>query len=410
MRPPADSRQPGLEGLLARCRPPIARILERALEDEKEITREEGVRLFQTEATELPALLAAADELRRRQTGETVTFVVVRNINFTNICYTGCRFCAFAKRRDDPEAEFLSLEEIAARAEEAWNRGATEVCLQGGLHPELEADYYFRILSAITERVPGIHLHAFSPFEIKYGAERSRLSVEDFLRKLKDHGLGTIPGTAAEILDREVRQQLTRNKLSAEEWVGIVKTAHRLGIRSSSTIMYGHIDGPEHWAAHLTLLREIQKETRGFTELVPLGFVPWNTPLYLAGEARPGPTREEHLKMHAVARVLLHRSIPNLQVSWVKLGPQLAREILGMGANDLGGTLMNESISRAAGAPYGQEITPREMCRLIRGAGRRPAQRNTLYKILETFEDHDPPEHPPLAGFPTVTPEAVFKL
>ena len=398
-----------LEQQLNRCKTSIARILENSLAG-REISRAEGVLLFQTEATELDALLATADELRRRQAGETVTFVVVRNINFTNICYTGCRFCAFAKRRDDPEAEFLSLEEIAARAEEAWNRGATEVCLQGGLHPELEADYYFRILSAIKKRVPGIHLHAFSPFEIKYGAERSRLSVEDFLLKSKDHGLGTIPGTAAEILDREVRQQLTRNKLSAEEWVGIVKTAHRLGIRSSSTIMYGHIDGPEHWAAHLTLLREIQKETGGFTELVPLGFVPWNTPLYLAGEARPGPTHEEHLKMHAVARVLLHRSIPNIQVSWVKLGPQLAREILGMGANDLGGTLMNESISRAAGAPYGQEITPREMCRLIRGAGRRPAQRNTVYKILETFEDHDPPEHPPLVGSPTITPAAVLKL
>ena len=398
-----------LEQHLNRCGISIARILEKALAG-REISRAEGVRLFQVKGKELAALLTAADELRRREVGETVTFVVVRNINFTNICYTGCRFCAFAKRSDDPEAEFLPLEEIADRAEEAWDRGATEVCIQGGLHPELDADYYFRILSVIRKRVPGIHLHAFSPFEIKYGAERSRLSVEDFLLKLKDHGLGTIPGTAAEILDREVRQQLTRNKLSAEEWVGIVRTAHHLGIRSSATIMYGHIDGPEHWAAHLTLLREIQKETGGFTELVPLGFVPWNTPLYLEGNARPGPTREEHLRMHAVARVLLHRSIPNIQISWVKLGPQLGQKILGMGANDFGGTLMNESISRAAGAPYGQEVTPREMCRLIREAGRRPAQRNTLYEILETFEDHDPPEPPPLARVPAVTREAVLKL
>jgi FO synthase len=373
----------------------VARILDKALADQ-EITLEEGLALFHTQGQELESLLLVADAIRRAKVGDRVTFVVVRNINFTNICYTGCRFCAFAKHRDDLGAEFLSVDEIARRAEEAWQRGASEVCIQGGLHPDIDATTYRDILVAIKSRVPGIHIHAFSPFEIKYGAQRSRLSVEDFLRMLLEHGLGTIPGTAAEILDTEIRRRLTRNKLSAEEWVGIVKTAHRLGIRSTSTIMYGHIDGPEHWAAHLSLLRDIQKETGGFTEFVPLGFVHWEAPIYLAGEARPGPTRLENLRMHAVARLMLNNWINNIQVSWVKLGPKLAQYVLTAGANDFGGTLMNESISRAAGAPYGQEMTPVEMCRMIRELGRIPARRNTVYEILEIYDDHEPPDIPPL--------------
>ena len=384
-----------LEKLLGEIDPVVSRILEAALVG-NEITGEEALSLFGTRGQELEALLLTADALRRATVGDRISFVVTRNINFTNICYTGCRFCAFAKRRDDPEAEFLSLDEIASRAEEAWNRGASEVCIQGGLHPDIDASHYRDILVAIKSRVPGIHIHAFSPFEIKYGAERSRLSVEDFLRMLSEHGLDTIPGTAAEILDVAVRRKLTRNKLSAEQWVAIVKTAHRLGIRSSSTIMYGHIDAPEHWVAHLCLLREIQKETGGFTELVPLGFVHWDAPIFLAGEARPGPTDAENLRMHAVARILLDRWIPNLQVSWVKLGPRVAQRILSSGANDLGGTLMNESISRAAGSPHGQEITPLEMCRMIREIGRTPFRRNTVYEALEVYEDHDPAELSPL--------------
>lgn len=384
-----------LENLLGEIDPAVSRILERALAD-NEIRGEEALALFRTRGQELEALLLTADALRRATVGDRVSFVVTRNINFTNICYTGCRFCAFAKRRDDPEAEFLSLDEIATRAEEAWNRGASEVCIQGGLHPDIDASHYRDILVAIKSRVPGIHIHAFSPFEIKYGAERSRLSVEDFLRMLREHGLDTIPGTAAEILDVEVRRKLTRNKLSAEEWVAIVKTAHRLGIRSSSTIMYGHVDAPEHWVAHLSLLREIQKETGGLTELVPLGFVHWDAPIFLAGEARPGPTDVENLRMHAVARILLNRWIPNLQVSWVKLGPRVAQRILSSGANDFGGTLMNESISRAAGSPHGQEITPFEMCRMIREIGRTPVRRNTLYETLDVYDDHDPAELTPL--------------
>ncbi|MEE8256814.1 MAG: 5-amino-6-(D-ribitylamino)uracil--L-tyrosine 4-hydroxyphenyl transferase CofH [Acidobacteriota bacterium] len=384
-----------VEKLLGEIDPVVSRILEGALAG-NEIRGEEALALFRTRGQELEALLLTADALRRATVGDHISFVVTRNINFTNICYTGCRFCAFAKRRDDPEAEFLSLDEIATRAEEAWNRGASEVCIQGGLHPDIDASHYRDILVAIKSRVPGIHIHAFSPFEIKYGAERSRLSVEDFLRMLREHGLDTIPGTAAEILDVEVRRKLTRNKLSAEEWVAIVKTAHRLGIRSSSTIMYGHVDAPEHWVAHLSLLREMQKETGGLTELVPLGFVHWDAPIFLAGEARPGPTDAENLRMHAVARILLNRWIPNLQVSWVKLGPSVAQRILSSGANDFGGTLMNESISRAAGSPHGQEITPLEMCRMIREIGRTPVRRNTLYETLEVYDDHDPAALSPL--------------
>ena len=384
-----------VEKLLGEIDPVVSRILEGALAG-NEITGEEALALFQTRERELEALLLTADALRRATVGDRISFVVTRNINFTNICYTGCRFCAFAKRRDDPEAEFLSLDEIATRAEEAWNRGASEVCIQGGLHPDIDASHYRDILVAIKSRVSGIHIHAFSPFEIKYGAERSRLSVEDFLGMLREHGLDTIPGTAAEILDVEVRRKLTRNKLSAEEWVAIVKTAHRLGIRSSSTIMYGHVDAPEHWVAHLSLLREMQKETGGLTELVPLGFVHWDAPIFLAGEARPGPTDAENLRMHAVARILLNRWIPNLQVSWVKLGPSVAQRILSSGANDFGGTLMNESISRAAGSPHGQEITPLEMCRMIREIGRTPVRRNTLYETLEVYDDHDPAALSPL--------------
>jgi len=386
-----------VEKLLSDIDPAVNRILDKALAD-VEITPEEGLTLFQTHGRELQALILTADAIRRAKVGEQVTFVVVRNINFTNICYTGCRFCAFAKHRDDPQAEFLSLEEIAARAEEAWKRGATEVCIQGGLHPDIDASHYRDILVAIKSRVPGIHIHAFSPFEIKYGSQRSRLSVEGFLRMLREHGLGSIPGTAAEILDVEIRRKLTRNKLSAEEWVNIIKTAHRLEIRSTCTIMYGHIDAPEHWVAHLALLRDIQKETGGFTELVPLGFVHWDAPIYLAGEARPGPTGTEDLRMHAVARIMLNNWINNIQVSWVKLGPKVAQFILTAGANDFGGTLMNESISRAAGSPYGQEVTPLEMCRMIRELGRIPARRSTLYKILEVYDDHDPRDLPPLVS------------
>jgi FO synthase len=302
-------------------------------------------------------------------------------------------------RKDASGAELLSLETVADRAEEAWKRGGTEVCIQGGLHPDLPGDHYLKLLHAVKARVPDMHVHAFSPFEIWYGVRKSRIPLPDYLAMLKQAGLGSMPGTAAEILDTEIRLQLTRNKLSAEEWEEIIRAAHAAGIRSTSTIMYGHIDGPAHWAAHIDRIRSIQKDTGGFTEFVPLGFVHEQTRLYRDhANARPGPTADESLKMHAVARLMLAGHIDNIQVSWVKLGPEMAHTMLSCGANDLGGTLMNESISRAAGARHGQEITPAEMVRIIRAAGRIPVQRSTLYETVEDFSDHDPVEIAPLVA------------
>lgn len=373
-----------LESLLSGLRPDVAHILVRALK-EREITMEEGVTLFGVTGRELFGLMMVADELRRRAVGDIVTYVTVRNINFTNICYTGCRFCAFARHIDDPEAEWISLDAVADRAEEAWRAGVTEVCMQGGLHPKMDGYHYRDLILAIKARVPEMHIHAFSPFEILYGSQRTGLSIADFLKMLKDAGLGTIPGTAAEILDTEIRQRLTKNKLSAEQWVEIVSTAHRLGIRSTATIMYGHIDSPRHWAAHLALIRDIQRDTGGFTEFVPLGFIHYTAPIYLDGEARPGPSGLDDLRMHAVARIMLHNFIPNIQVSWVKMGPKFAQLCLSAGANDFGGTLMNESISRSAGAPYGEYMPPEEFQRLIRDIARVPAQRSTTYELLKEF-------------------------
>ncbi|WP_274628195.1 5-amino-6-(D-ribitylamino)uracil--L-tyrosine 4-hydroxyphenyl transferase CofH [Arvimicrobium flavum] len=385
-----------LEARLSAASPAIARILEAALSGH-EIGRDDGEALFHAEGSDLAALLRVADAVRRRQVGDKATFVVVRNINFTNVCYMACQFCNFGVRKDAANAEWLSFDEIADRAEEAWRRGATEVCIQGGLHPDLPADYYLGLLEAVKRRVPGLHVHAFSPFEIWYGVRKSRLPLADYLLRLKDAGLGSMPGTAAEILDTEIRLQLTRNKLSAEEWETIIRAAHRVGIRSTATIMYGHIDGPAHWAAHIDRIRAIQKDTGGFTEFIPLGFIHEQTRLYRDHpDARPGPTAAESLKMHAVARLMLAGHIDNIQASWVKLGPEMAHAMLASGANDLGGTLMNESISRAAGARHGQEITSAEMVRIIRAAGRIPLQRNTLYGAIEDFSDHDPPDVAPL--------------
>ncbi len=381
--------QTDIERLLSGLRPETARILEKPFQD-RDITPEEGERLFFARANELEALLRVADALRRQAVGDEVSFVINRNINFTNVCHMGCRFCNFRRRIDDPDAEWLSFEEVAQRAEDAWNRGATEVCIQGGLHPDLQGDDYRNILRAIKARVPDMHIHAFSPYEIWYGAKKDRRTPEDFIRNLKEHGLGSIPGTAAEILDVEVRRILTRNKLSADEWEHIIRAAHAAGVPTTATIMYGHVDEPRHWAHHIARIRAIQKDTGGFTEFVPLGFIHQNSPIFISGEARPGPTYSEHIRMHAVARLMLNGWIDNLQVSWVKMGPRLAQEALSYGANDLGGTLMNERISRAAGAPYGEEITPAEMVRMIRGAGRRPVRRNTAYEVMEAYDDHDP--------------------
>jgi 7,8-didemethyl-8-hydroxy-5-deazariboflavin synthase CofH subunit len=389
-------RERSLDAWLAAATPATARVLVRALE-ERELSVDEGEALFRAEGDDLSALLATADRVRRNRVGDDVSFIVNRNINFTNVCYMGCKFCNFAKRRDDPEAEVLSLEEIQRRTVEAHERGATEVCIQGGLNPKLDADIYRQIVVAVREAVPGMHVHAFSPFEIWYGSKKAGMAAADFIRMLKDAGLGSMPGTAAEILDTEIRQRLTRDKLTTAQWVEIIRAAHSVGMPTTATIMYGHIDGPSHWARHIDLIRSIQKDTGGFTEFVPLGFIHWDSPLYLKEEGvRPGPTTAEHLKMHAVARLMLAGYIDNIQASWVKLGPQLAQAMLDCGCNDFGGSLMNESISRAAGAPHGQEVTPAEMVALIRQIGRRPVRRSTLYQVLETYDDHDPEEYAPL--------------
>ena len=388
----------GLGGALAAASAPVRGILEKSLSG-PEISRAEGEVLFSANGPDLTALIATADEVRRQRVGDRVTFVTVRNINFTNVCYMACQFCNFGVRKDAKVAELLSLEQVADRAEEAWNRGGTEVCIQGGLHPDIPGDHYFKLLRAVKDRVPAMHVHAFSPFEVWYGVNKSRMPLADFLATLKVEGLGSMPGTAAEILDTEIRLQLTRNKLSADEWEKIIRAAHAAGIRTTSTIMYGHIDGPSHWAAHIDRIRSIQKDTGGFTEFVPLGFVHDETRLFRDhAEARPGPTALENIRMHAVARLMLAGFIDNIQVSWVKLGPETARDMLDCGVNDLGGTLMNESISRAAGSKHGQEITPTEMVRIIRSAGRTPVQRNTLYGVVEDFSDHDPKPIAPLVG------------
>ena len=395
-----DHRQKTAEQWLSAVTPETARILQRAL-DGKDVSVADGEALFRTDDNDLTALLAVADHLRKRSVGDDVSFVVNRNINFTNICYMGCKFCGFAKRRDDADAELLSFEEIARRTVEAHARGASEVCIQGGLHPKIGGDHYRRIVETVKAAVPSMHIHAFSPFEIWYGSVKSQVSPANFIVDLKDAGLGSIPGTAAEILDTEIRQRLTRDKLTAAQWVEIIKAAHSVGVPTTATIMYGHIDGPAHWAQHIGLIRSIQQETGGFTEFVPLGFIHYDSPLYLQEKGvRPGPTTAEHLRMHAVARVMLAGWIDNIQASWVKLGPALAQTMLDCGVNDFGGSLMNESISRAAGAKHGQEVTPLEMAALIRQIGRRPVRRNTVYEVLETFDDHDPADFGPLVERP----------
>jgi len=367
--------------------------------------------LFAAKGSDIRAIVRTADKFRQQVNGDRVGFVVNRNINFTNICYMGCRFCGFAKRREDKDAEWLNLDVIVTRAVEAQNRGATEVCIQGGIHPKMPGTTYRDIVLAIKAELPDMHIHAFSPFEIWYGAAKSKMSYADFITDLKECGLGSMPGTAAEILDTDIRKQLTKDKLNTKRWVEIIRTAHRVGVNTTATIMYGHIDGPKHWANHIGLLRDIQKETRQkqtgrFTELVPLSFVHTNSPLYLdnPGKVRPGPTSAEVDKMHAVSRIMLHGWIDNIQTSWTKLGPLRAQELLSGGVNDFGGTLMNESISRSAGSTHGQEVTAFEMVQIIRDAGRIPVQRNTNYEVLEVFDDHDPKKQKPLVERDGFTP------
>ena len=351
----------------------------RAAERHGSISDEQALSLFRAEGAALEALCAVADGLRAEAVGDEVTYVINRNINFTNVCYVGCRFCAFAQREVDAESYTLTLGEVADRAEEAWSSGATEICVQGGIHPDLPATFYLDLLDAVKARTPDIHIHAYSPMEVMNGATKLGVSYREFLQEAKAHGLGTMPGTAAEILDDEVRWVLTKGKLPADTWEEIVRTAHSIGIRSSSTIMFGHVDAPPHWVAHIRRLGRIQADTGGFTEFVPLPFVHRNAPIFLAGKARPGATFDENLRMHAVARILLDGLIPNVQVSWVKLGVTACQAILQAGANDFGGTLMEETISRMAGAEWGIEMTPAQFDAAIRAIDRVPAVRTTSY-------------------------------
>lgn len=343
------------------------------------LTDDQALALMTAEGDLLTQVCRLADDLRRDTVGDDVTYVVNRNINFTNICYVGCRFCAFAQRKTDADAFSLSLEQVADRAQEAWELGATEVCMQGGIDPELPASAYFDLVSAVKQRVPGMHVHAFSPMEIVSGAARTGLSIEDFLIKAREAGLDTIPGTAAEILDDEIRWVLTKGKLPTKTWIEVVSTAHRVGLRSSSTMMYGHVDNPRHWVQHLRVLRRIQDETGGFTEFVPLPFVHTSSPIYLAGVARPGPTLGDNLAVHAMGRIMLHGSIDNIQTSWVKLGVDGTRAMLQAGANDVGGTLMEETISRMAGSEHGSAKTVAELIEIGAGIGRPVVERTTVY-------------------------------
>jgi FO synthase len=354
-----------------------------AAEAHRPISDEQALALFQAEGASLDALCRVADHLRAEAVGDDVTYVVNRNINFTNVCYVGCRFCAFAQREMDAESYTLTLVEVADRAEEAWELGATEVCMQGGIHPDLPGSFYFDLLDAVKARTPGMHIHAFSPMEVMNGSTKLGVSYAEFLEEAKRRGLGTIPGTAAEILDDEVRWALTKGKLPADTWEEIVRTAHGLGIRSSSTIMFGHVDAPPHWVGHLRRLARIQADTGGFTEFVPLPFVHQHAPIYLAGKARPGATSAEQLRMHAVARILLDGLIENIQVSWVKMGVEACQTVLRSGANDFGGTLMEETISRMAGAEWGIEMTPDQFDDAIRAIGRTPVVRTTTYERVE---------------------------
>ena len=341
------------------------------------------MRLFAARGGEAEAVCRAADELRQEVSGERVAYVVNRNINYTNVCYFRCRFCAFSKGKLSENlrgpAYDLELEEIARRTREAWERGATEMCLQGGIHPDYSGQTYLDICRTVKQAAPEIHVHAFSPLEVWQGAHTLKISLGDFLAELKRAGLGSLPGTAAEILDDEVRRVICPDKITTAQWLEVMRTAHAQGLRSTATIMFGHVDHPRHWARHLLRIRELQAQTGGFTEFVPLPFVHMEAPIYLKGGARRGPTWREALLMHAVARLVLHPQITNIQTSWVKMGPRGAQACLQAGANDLGGTLMNESITRAAGAAFGQELPPAAMEELIRALGREPGQRTTVY-------------------------------
>jgi FO synthase subunit 2 len=378
--------------------PAVRRALDRAL-DGHEVSLDDGLVLATSVGRHLQALALVADELRARQAGDLVTYVVNRNINFTNVCIKHCTFCAFSRDHREEEGYFLPMDEVIRRAREAQELGATEVCIQAGLPPKLDGRYYIDLCRAIATALPALHIHAFSPEEVLYGVTRSGLSIAEYLTELKAVGLGTLPGTSAEILDDDVRAVISRGRITTRQWLDVITTAHRLGIRTTATIMYGHVESPTHWIRHMALLRDVQKDTGGFTEFVPLSLIHQEAPMYRRGlvpGVRPGATGAEVVRMHALARLMLGATFRNIQCSWVKEGPKLAQLLLQAGANDLGGTLINESISTSAGAGYGQLVPPAELRRLVRDLGRIPAQRNTTYGILKLYADAQDDEASPL--------------
>ncbi|HXD97333.1 MAG TPA: 5-amino-6-(D-ribitylamino)uracil--L-tyrosine 4-hydroxyphenyl transferase CofH [Candidatus Acidoferrum sp.] len=385
----AGSLTPTLDRVSRDVRAILARVLDGA-----EVTVPEAETLAVTTGRDLQALTLVADELRHRHVGDTVTFVVNRNINFTNVCIKHCGFCAFSRDHREEEGYLLPIEEVVRRAREASDLGASEVCIQAGLPPKLDGRFYIDLTRALKAALPALHLHAFSPEEVLYGSIRSGLPIKEYLTELKDAGLGTLPGTSAEILDQPIRDQIARGRITVDQWVEVITTAHALGIRTTSTIMYGHVETPAHWVRHMNLLRAIQKDTGGFTEFVPLSLIHSEAPMYskaLVPGVRPGATGFEVIRMHALARVMLGPVLRNIQASWVKEGPKFSQVLLDAGANDLGGTLINESISTSAGAQYGQLVGPAELVRWIRDAGRVPAQRDTLYNVMRTYEAGDDP-------------------
>ncbi|MFV0457802.1 MAG: bifunctional FO biosynthesis protein CofGH [Actinomycetales bacterium] len=378
-QPPETTASPAIDRSPESIPEEVKAALRAAESNPAGLNEQQALTLMTAQGTALDAVCQLADRLRADAVGDLVSYVVTRNINFTNVCYVGCRFCAFAQRRTDADAFTLSLEEVSMRAKQAWQAGATEVCMQGGIHPDLPGTGYFDLARAVKSGAPGLHLHAFSPMEVMNGVARTGLSVREFLTELKAAGVDSIPGTAAEILDDEVRWVLTKGKLPASAWREVVSTAHSIGLPSTSTMMYGHVDEPRHWVAHLRTLADIQRETGGFTEFVPLPFVHSSSPIYLAGLARPGPTQDENRAVHALARILLHGLIDNIQVSWVKLGVPGAVAMLRGGCNDLGGTLMEETISRMAGSENGSWMTPHQLEAVAEAAERPWRQRTTLY-------------------------------
>ncbi len=388
-------RETSWEEAFGAASPALARVLEKALAG-RDLNFDDGLVLSGTTGDDLLAVVKIADELRRRATGDRVTSVVNRNLNFTNVCIVGCAFCGFSRGPNSPNAYFHSTESLVAKCVEAVERGATEVCIQGGLPRTLNGSYYVDLLRSIKSRLPDLHLHAYSPMEIMYGIEKTGMNLREYLLMLKEAGLGSIPGTAAEILDDDVRRALSPRKLKVRQWIDVIRTAHQLGIPATSTMMYGHAEDQEHWVRHLLLLREIQMDTGGFTEFVPLGFIHSQTRLFQSGRARAGSSFREDLIVHSLARLLLNRHIKNIQVSWVKLGFEEALACLEAGANDFGGTLMEESISKSAGAHFGESVSPGELRALIRSIHRMPAERTTTYDIRQVFEHAGAGEFLPL--------------